>query len=68
MGGPTEGSREYYRGGVVSFLTPKCPGYSPRESQGVWLVLGLYHRDSHTQGSRCSARSPMEVRMSRETP
>ena len=25
-GGPTEDSREYYRGGVVSLPTPKCPG------------------------------------------
>ena len=30
-------------------------------------MLGPHHGDSHTQGSRCSARSPMEARMSRET-
>ena len=31
-------------------------------------MLELYHGDSHTLGSRCSARGPTEARMSRETP
>ena len=30
-------------------------------------MLGPHHGDSHTQGGRCSARSPIEARMSRET-
>ena len=31
-------------------------------------MLRPHHGDSHIQGSRCSARGPMEARMSRETP
>ena len=34
----------------------------------MWLELGPHHGDSHTQGSRCSARDPMEARMFWETP
>ena len=30
-------------------------------------MLEPHHRDSHTEGSRCSARSPKEARMSQET-
>ena len=68
LGSPLEGqhrgaaknSREYYRGGVVSLPTPKCP-YVTQGSPGVvWLVLEPHHGDSRTQGSRCGGQASKE--------
>ena len=58
LGSPLEGqhrgaaknSREYYREGVVSVPTPKCPSVTQKSSEVMWLVLGPHLRNSHTQG------------------
>ena len=60
IGGPADDPREYYRGGVVSFPTPKCPGMTQGSLGVVWLVLGPYHGDSHTQGNRYRGCAPKE--------
>ena len=49
IGGPANDPRKYYRGGVVSLPTLKCPGVTQESPKVVWLVLEPHHGDSHTQ-------------------
>ena len=66
--GPTKDFRAYHGEQWSSSPLPSVPVSDQESPEGVWLVLGPHHEDSHIQGSRCSARGLMEARVSRETP
>ena len=59
-GGFADDPRKYYRRGVVSLSTPKCPGVTQGSPRVVWLVLRPHHGDSHIEGSRCGGLAPKE--------
>ena len=62
--GTAKDYREYYGDEWSPSPLPNVPVSDQKTSKGVWLVLGLHHEDSYTQGSRCSAQGSMEARVS----
>ena len=67
-GGATKDSKEYYGKEGSSSPLPNVPVNDQESPNGVWLVLGPHHEDSHIQRSPCSAQGPIEARVSLETP
>ena len=67
MEGPTKDSREYYGKEWFPSPLPSILVSDKKSPKQVWLVLGPHHGDSHTQGSQCSGRDPMEARVSEKT-
>ena len=65
--GPAEDSKKYYGEEWSPSPLPSVPISDQESPKEVWLVLGPHHGDFHTQGSRYSARGPMEARVSQES-
>ena len=62
--GPAKDHREYFGKEQSSSLLLSVPISDQESLKGVWLVLGPHYGDSYTQRSRCSARGPMEGKLS----
>ena len=64
LSGAAKNSREYYRRGVDSLPTPKCPGVIQGSPRVVWFVLRPHYEDSHSKGASVKAGLARIARMS----